>query len=232
MSRTLPFIRALNFFLAAENGERYHRPAMSRIPILVVLAVACIPCLADDAPPKPTSPAAVAADKEFQHAVDVAEQAYKTAKAAATKRLVDKLTVAMKAATRAGNLAEANAIDAAIKAAQDNGKYVASSVQDSEAGVTYWVWRWHYAEGEGNVWVLADGRCVNHQGKLGRWKRYGTEVKFDWGFERDAFTLNPDKTFVGKNTDTGKPFTGQITGTNLSGGPPPPGIQLTTQKVP
>jgi hypothetical protein len=66
-----------------------------------------------DAPPK--SPSAVAAMREYDKSIDAAEKACREAKLAAEKKLIEKLKPALIIATKAGNLAEANSIEKAMK---------------------------------------------------------------------------------------------------------------------
>jgi hypothetical protein len=95
---------------------------MKTIGMLIFLVLASGVALADDAkdaPKSPQSPAAVGAMKDYQKAADDADAACRAIKVAACKKLVSKLTVARTVATKAGNLAEALAIDNQIKEAND-----------------------------------------------------------------------------------------------------------------
>jgi hypothetical protein len=88
------------------------------IPLLLCLFVGCV--FAADEPPapeRPKSPPAVTALKDYDKQMHDAEDAFRKAQVAAERKLIDKLKVAMIAATKAGNLSEANAIDAQVKAA-------------------------------------------------------------------------------------------------------------------
>ena len=74
--------------------------------------------LAEEPKEAPKSPAAMTAIRERDHAIEMAEQAYRQAKVAAEKRLIGKLKVLMFVATKAGDLDEANRINARMKEAQ------------------------------------------------------------------------------------------------------------------
>ncbi|MDB5355064.1 MAG: hypothetical protein JWN24_1517 [Phycisphaerales bacterium] len=77
-------------------------------------------CIAADepkAPERPQSPAAVAAMRERDKAIKDAEEAYHQAQIKAERAMIAKLKVALAAATKAGNLSEANAINGQIKIA-------------------------------------------------------------------------------------------------------------------
>lgn len=68
-------------------------------------------------PDRPTSPAAAAALKDYDKASQAADDAWKQAKIVAERKLIEKLKQPLAIATRAGNLEEANSINAQIKAA-------------------------------------------------------------------------------------------------------------------
>jgi hypothetical protein len=93
-----------------------------RLHPVVVLSAALfvLTCVAADvqkSPERPQSPAAVAAMRERDKAVKEADEAYHQARIKAERAMITKLRVALAAATKAGNLSEANAIDGQIKIA-------------------------------------------------------------------------------------------------------------------
>jgi hypothetical protein len=71
----------------------------------------------DAEPDRPQSSAALSAMREYDKSSRAADDAWRQAKAAADRKLIDKLHGALTAATKAGNLKEANAINAQVKAA-------------------------------------------------------------------------------------------------------------------
>lgn len=86
---------------------------------LCLVAFAGATWAAGEAPAdRPKSPQATAALWKRDKAVDEAERAYREALLAAEREAVDDLKAAQATAMKAGNLPEANAIDAEVKAAQ------------------------------------------------------------------------------------------------------------------
>lgn len=83
----------------------------------VLLVCACVAADEPKAVERPQSAAAVAAIHERDKAIKEAEDACHQAEIKAERAMIAKLKVALVAATKAGNLSEANAIDAQIKAA-------------------------------------------------------------------------------------------------------------------
>lgn len=71
------------------------------------------------APERPQSPTALAAMREYDKVMKEADEVARQARLAAEHKLIDKLRVSLAAAIKAGNLADANAIDSQIKAAQE-----------------------------------------------------------------------------------------------------------------
>ncbi|MDB5290148.1 MAG: hypothetical protein JWL69_1389 [Phycisphaerales bacterium] len=83
-----------------------------------LLAVLCLITVAADEKPAnapPRSSSAVAAMKEYERSIDAAEKACREAKLLAENKLVEKLKPALVAATKAGNLVEANSIERVMK---------------------------------------------------------------------------------------------------------------------
>ena len=74
------------------------------------------------APERPQSSAALGALREYERVSKAADDVYRQAEAAADRKLIEKLKPAMTAATRAGNLADANAIESQIKAANERNR--------------------------------------------------------------------------------------------------------------
>jgi hypothetical protein len=87
---------------------------------LLVVALCAIVFAADkpQAPERPQSPTALAALRDYDKAVKDADDAARQARLVAEHKLIDKLKVSLTVVTKAGNLADANAIDSQIKAAQ------------------------------------------------------------------------------------------------------------------
>lgn len=91
------------------------RPVVALSAALLVFA--CIAAGEQKTPERPQSPAAVAAMRERDKAVKEADEVYHQARVKAERAMVAKLKIALAAATKAGNLSEANAIDGQIKIA-------------------------------------------------------------------------------------------------------------------
>lgn len=143
---------------------------------------------AGDAPPPaagPKSPQAVAAVRKRDKAVDEAERAYRAAVLAAERQAVDDLKAAQAAAMKANNLPEANAIDAAVKAAQ--ARIDALQRPKAAAELEARVLRqraYRYGHWEGNdfqVIVLDPGGKVRRTAKEG-----GADTGLAWSVRGDA----------------------------------------------
>lgn len=193
------------------------------IPCAIVLLAGV--AFAEEAPAKPASPAAVAADKEYQRAIDAAEQACRSAKLAANKRLVEKLTIAMKVATKAGDLDEANRISAQIKTAKEqiallsdpNGGGGAADL----AAVKYTVWSATVGP-HWTMWLLADGTARNDRKNNGAWKQKGDAIEVKWSWGTCLFTLSADgKTLSGKN-ERSEEIAARLVGSSTTGAAAPP----------
>jgi hypothetical protein len=94
---------------------------MRLLPIVALSAVlfvcACMAVEEPKPPDRPQSSAAVAAIRERDKAMKEADEVHHQAEVKADRAMVTKLKVAIAAATKAGNLSEANAIDWQIKIA-------------------------------------------------------------------------------------------------------------------
>jgi hypothetical protein len=98
------------------GGKARTLSAMLRPTAIIVLLLAAVSFGADA--PQPKSPAAVQAIAKSERAIKSAEDAFRAAKLASLKQLVQDLRGAIVAATKAGQLEEANAIKAAMDGAQ------------------------------------------------------------------------------------------------------------------
>ncbi|MDB5290962.1 MAG: hypothetical protein JWL69_2203 [Phycisphaerales bacterium] len=149
-------------------------------PVLA-LFLAAVVAAADEtkAPDPPKSPPAVAAIHEYEKSVHDADEAFRHARLLAETKLVQKLKIALTAATKAGSLPEANAIDAQITAAN-------ARITDLTA---------NKAQPEGKTFVVAANKAWQPTVKVsaGQWLKITAHGKWCSNINaRAATTSGPD----------------------------------------
>ncbi len=173
------------------------------IGIVMIALAAGAPGVGAKSEAEPRSAAAKAAIRKYDKAMEKAMQAYSREAEIAKKGAATELAVALKAATRAANLEEANRIKAMIEGLDDEVGLGNGSAPDVRAGkfphgtweVTYLNGNRHLYgfDGRGSVRCSLSGRVI-HSGKLRR-EDHDLIATFD-GDIIERFSFAGDRLFV------------------------------------